>query len=134
MKNLRGTIISIAVAGLLGLVASGCAGSTTDKGGGAAAAADPKAALAASTKELANGNFAFTASMPTGTAEGAVHLPSKSATFKLETTGEEAMKIEFVLAASDRWVRMTMDTKELEAVLLSGGNNNSAVAKQVGRR
>jgi hypothetical protein len=129
MKNLRGAIVAVAVAGLLGLAAGGCAGTTTDKGGDAKAPADPKAALAASTKELANGNFAFTAAMPDGKAAGAVHLPSKSATFAMETTGQEAMKVEFVLAGPDRWVRMTMDTTELETLL--GGNGSGAVPPEV---
>ena len=129
MTNLRGGILSVAVTALLGLVVSGCAGTTTGQGG-TPATADPKAALAASTKELINGNFAFAAAMPSGTAKGAVHLPSKSAAFTVETTGQEAMKIELVLADPDRWVRMTMDTKQLESALLTG-DDSSPVAKQV---
>jgi hypothetical protein len=106
---------------VLALGLSGCADSTTSSAGGDAAAqtattapADPKAALAASTKELANGNYAFTASSPGAAAEGMVHTASKSAALSIDTKTEGfKFKLEMVLAEPDRWIRMTTGGKSI---------------------
>jgi hypothetical protein len=114
MKNLRGFIVPVVMAGLVGL--SGCADSTSTSAGPDAGAtaqptsevpADPKAALAGSTKELASGNYAFTATSPEADAKGTVHVPSKSASIALngKTEGFE-IKMDLIFAGPDRWIRM----------------------------
>lgn len=134
MIELRGTLVSAALAGLVGVLLTGCSSSDkTDKSTKSDSVvvvpADPKAALAASTKELAAGNFAFNAEMPIGAAKGTVHLPSKSATVELNSTGDEPIKFEALLVDPDRWVRLTADTSGLAAGLENVDDSDPDVAK-----
>ncbi|MEU4240293.1 hypothetical protein [Actinoplanes sp. NPDC026619] len=120
MTNLRGTVVTATIAGLLGLGLTGCADSTNTSGADGAGAttatsapADAKTALLASTKELKTGNYAFAVASPGASGSGLVHLPSKSAKLSLGVESEQIkMKFEIVLADSDRWARMSTGTKK----------------------
>jgi hypothetical protein len=112
MKNLRGFVVPVAITVLVGLGVSGCGDSSStaapEAGAATTAPADPKAALAASTKELAGGNYAFKATSPDADAEGVVHIPSKSGSIKLEGKTEGfAIHMDLLLVDADRWVRMS---------------------------
>lgn len=107
MNGKRGRPVMVLVA----LLAAGCA-----NGGGAAPAVpatDPKAALAASTRELAARNFAFTADTPDYSENGRVHLPSGSAAADLDMQGQQPFGAEIVVVGADRWVRLTASAAAL---------------------
>ncbi|WP_433298054.1 hypothetical protein ACQP2F_42430 [Actinoplanes sp. CA-030573] len=119
MMNLRGAFVPFAIAGVL---AAGACGSQADGTGAAAPAttatttkpADPKAALAASTKELAAGNYAFKADSPIAKADGSIDAADKSAKLLIDTAAESfKVKFEVALAGTDRWVRITTNGKSV---------------------
>ncbi|MEU3453911.1 hypothetical protein ABZ671_09945 [Micromonospora sp. NPDC006766] len=71
--------------------------------------ADPKEALAASTKELQKGEFAFTIKGGEINGGGTVHLPSKSAEMKVETAADElSMTMDLVFIDGDSWVKLEL--------------------------
>jgi hypothetical protein len=84
---------------------SPAAGSSTESG----TPADPKAALVASTKGLAEGNFTFTIAADSMTGKGTFHKPSNSAQMTM-TMGDEDFTIDFDLIQiqPDTWVKVDL--------------------------
>ncbi|MET0425782.1 MAG: hypothetical protein ABW046_18075 [Actinoplanes sp.] len=126
MKNLRGSFVAAALAGLVGTSLTGCGGDAAED-----KPADPKAALAGSATGLTAGNYAFDASQPNSTAKGIVHVPSKSVTLSMIEQDKEAgeMKIDIRMLEPDRWMKITMDTSEMTAGLDSIDTSNPEAAK-----
>ncbi|MFD2764070.1 hypothetical protein [Micromonospora eburnea] len=92
-------------------------GSPTAGSTSAAKPADPKEALLASTKELQKGNFTFTIKGGELNGEGTVHLPSKSAEMKMETSSEElSMNMHLVFIDNDSWVKLELGGAMADAV------------------
>lgn len=118
MNHTRGKLSSTLLAVALGAGLAACGGTTAGESG-TAAPADPKAALAASTKGLDAGNYAFTSSTPEGgKANGAVHAETKSATLEMVTTEKDAAgTISFRFVDTDRYMKMKMDTTEMDSSL-----------------
>ncbi|MFI7550569.1 hypothetical protein ACIBQ2_12535 [Micromonospora sediminimaris] len=84
---------------------SPAAGSSTGSG----IPADPKAALVASTKGLAEGNFTFTIAADSMTGKGTFHKPSNSAQMTM-TMGDEDFTMDFDLIQiqPDTWVKVDL--------------------------
>ncbi|MEU2615282.1 hypothetical protein ABZ570_27430 [Micromonospora sp. NPDC007271] len=79
--------------------------------------ADPKEALVASTKEFQKGNFTFTIKDGEINGGGTVHLPSKSAEIKLETSDPElSMTAHLVFVDNDSWVKLELAGAMADAV------------------
>ncbi|MFU8852147.1 hypothetical protein ACNAW0_14365 [Micromonospora sp. SL1-18] len=79
--------------------------------------ADPKEALAASTKEIQKGNFTFTIKGGEINGGGTVHLPSKSAEMKMETSSAElSMTMHFVFIDNDSWVKLEVGGPMADAI------------------
>ncbi len=96
------------------------AGSPTAASTSAAAEkpADPKEALAASTKELQKGDFTFTIKGGEINGGGTVHLPSKSAEVKVETSPdpELSMTMHLVVIDDESWVKLELAGAMADAV------------------
>ncbi|MBX7269136.1 hypothetical protein KIF24_26005 [Micromonospora sp. Llam7] len=71
--------------------------------------ADPKAALVASTKGLADGNFTFTITADSMSGKGTFHKPSNSAQMTM-TMGDEEFTMDFDLIQiqPDTWVKVDL--------------------------
>ncbi|MDG4793307.1 hypothetical protein [Micromonospora sp. WMMD1082] len=71
--------------------------------------ADPKAALVASTKGLAEGNFTFTITADSMSGKGTFHKPSNSAQMTMTVGGEDfTMDFDLIQIQPDTWVKVDL--------------------------
>ncbi|RUL92721.1 MULTISPECIES: hypothetical protein [Micromonospora] len=112
--NIRRWSVGVVAAALLvpGVAAcnSGATDSSTASGSSAAAVPkDPKEALVASTKGLAEGNFSFTVASESINGSGSIHKPSNSAQMAMKA-GDETFTMEFdvIQIDSETWVKMDL--------------------------
>ncbi|TCB99987.1 hypothetical protein E0H26_04655 [Micromonospora zingiberis] len=106
--------MSVIAATLLVPGVAACNSGTTDSPGASGSSAagiptDPKQALVASTKGLADGNYAFTITSEAINGSGSVHKPSNSAQMSMKV-GDETFTMEFELIQidADTWVKMDL--------------------------
>ncbi|WP_229705582.1 hypothetical protein [Micromonospora sonchi] len=111
--NIRRWSVGLIAATLLvpGVAAcnSGTADSPNASSSESAAPADPKEALIASTKGLAEGNFTFTLAADSMTGTGVFHKPSNSAQMAMKVSAEGfAMEFELIQIQPDTWVKVDL--------------------------
>ncbi|GGR63062.1 hypothetical protein GCM10010169_01990 [Micromonospora fulviviridis] len=82
--------------------------------------ADPKEALAASTKEIQQGNFSFAIKGGEFNGDGKVHMPSKSAEMKMSSGASAAddisMSMHLVFIDTDSWLKLDLDGAMADAI------------------
>lgn len=116
MKKIRGTVLPLAISGLVALSVAGCSGQddkgqdNKDSGAPAAkAAADPKTLLTSSVGELAKGDYAFTVKAPGAEQTGALDVETKSGAMKAVVESEGSpFTYEVRFVDKDRWVKLTV--------------------------
>lgn len=109
MTNRRRALAGLVTVATLGLAIAGCG---TDNSGGDSPSptpADPKQALVASVKALADGNFKFTITDHESTGSGFVHAPSKSAQLEAKSKSDDVeFSIGFITIDKDRWIKLDL--------------------------
>ncbi|RKR88514.1 hypothetical protein BDK92_2842 [Micromonospora pisi] len=117
MRIRRSSVTVLVSAALLvpGIAACEPGGAKPVASQGPATSTDAKAALLASTLEIAKGNFSFAISSDSTRGEGVVHLPSRSARMKM-TFGAagSSMAMDMIYIGTDGWAKIEGDG--LEAV------------------
>ncbi|MFJ8576992.1 hypothetical protein [Micromonospora sp. NPDC093277] len=119
--NIRRWSAGVLAAALFVPGLAACKSEADSPGAGSTSAAekpaDPKEALLASTKELQQGNFTFTIKGADINGSGTVHLPSKSADMKMDTTSAElSMTMHLVFIDNDSWVNLELGGEMAELV------------------
>lgn len=80
---------------------------------------DAKQALLNSTNEIRNGNFKFTMTGPSSTAEGQVHQPSQSAEMRVtigDPSSDLMMKLDVIHYKPDSWVKAELGGKSASSI------------------
>lgn len=122
MKTSSWAVIGLAVIAPLTLALGGCGSSDksdSDKANGSIPS-DPKQAVAASAKKLADGNFRFTVSDGESNSSGAVNKPDQSAELTTETAGTNGrmkMTIGFRVIGQDSWIQVKSPDPEVAKLL-----------------
>jgi hypothetical protein len=111
MIKMRGTLLPLAISGLVGLSLAGCSSDDKDPAAAAEApaAADPKTVLTSSVSGLAKGDYAFTAKAPGAEQNGAIDVETKSGSMKavVESEGTQfGYEVRFI--GTDRWMKMSV--------------------------
>ncbi|MEV6812933.1 hypothetical protein [Micromonospora sp. NPDC051296] len=111
--NIRRWSVGVIAATLLVPGVAACNSGTADSPSGSSSAqdvpADPKEALLASTKGLAEGNFTFTITADSMTGKGVVHKPSDSAQMTMSMGDDEfTMDFDLIHITPDTWVKMDL--------------------------
>ncbi|MFV2101699.1 hypothetical protein [Micromonospora sp. LOL_024] len=100
---------TLLVSGLAACDSSATDSSSTGSSPESAVPADPKAALVASTKGLADGNFTFTIAADSMTGKGTLHKPSNSAQMTMNMGGEDfTMDFDLIQIQPDTWVKVDL--------------------------
>ncbi|MGC1215690.1 MAG: hypothetical protein WA890_31090 [Micromonospora sp.] len=87
--------------------------------GTSSATGDAKQALLNSTNEIRNGNFRFTMTGPSSTAEGQVHEPSQSAEMRVtigDPSSDLMMKLDVIHYKPDSWVKAELGGKSASSI------------------
>lgn len=112
MTKMRGTLLPLAITGLVGLALAGCSSDNKDSGTPAAAkpaAADPKTVFASSAGGLTKGDYAFTAKAPGAEQSGAMDVETKSGAVKAVLDSEGApFTYEVRFLDTDRWMKLSV--------------------------
>ncbi|WP_433531485.1 hypothetical protein ACQPYA_05110 [Micromonospora sp. CA-263727] len=109
--NIRRWSVGVIAATLLVPGLAACNSETADSPSASAPSipADPKEALVASTKGLADGNFTFAITADSITGKGVVHKPSDSAQMTMAMGNEEfTMDFDLIHIKPDTWVKMDL--------------------------
>ncbi|WP_239098202.1 hypothetical protein [Micromonospora qiuiae] len=111
--NIRRWSVGVIAAALLVPGVAACNSGTTDSPTGSSSAsdvpADPKEALVASTKGLAEGNFTFTIAADSMNGTGVFHKPSNSAQMAMKVSAEGfAMEFDLIQIQPDTWVKVDL--------------------------
>lgn len=113
MKIRRWSVAGLAAISLLTPVLTACGTDSdkpaTTKSEAPKIPADPKEALLASTRALADGNFRFTMSGDSVTGGGVLHQPSQSAQLSMKFSDEDlTMEMDFIYIKDEAWVKIDL--------------------------
>ncbi|NMO50405.1 hypothetical protein HH310_04260 [Actinoplanes sp. TBRC 11911] len=111
MMKMRGTLLPVAISGLVGLSLAGCSGDDKGSGGSSAkpASAIAQAVLTGSTSGVAKGDYALTVKAPDGTQLLVIDAETKSGSVKANYESEGSpFTYDVVFLGNDRWMKMTV--------------------------